>query len=238
MFRPKAFTIDAEVVKLGSEINAQTRSNSFFYQYFKATSEASRQDQSIHRWRLNESSFRIKAIELSIKSALNCRNVICAMGKLKLSIDTWQGEQDVIFTDITEKILYISVTDIPQATQTNGKVVLNEDLVIKERCEQLVKAKVEKLTTGKQVIFSPNITDFGVAEGILWPRSVNDVKEEQSIFVSVINLGDEEVTVGKDTEIAECDAADLLQQNEKAQSKLLKEGKINWDIKYKQFTKT
>ncbi|RNA13899.1 hypothetical protein BpHYR1_036577 [Brachionus plicatilis] len=109
-------------------------------------------------------------------------------------------------------------------------ITLNEELVVKARCEQLVKVKVEKLTTGTQVIFSPNITDFAVAEGIIWARSISDVKEDNSIFVSVINLGDENVTVGKDTEIGECDKADLLQQNEKAQSKLLKDDKINWDV--------
>ena len=52
-----------------------------------------------------KNEFGLKRIDLTIKSALNYESVNCAIGKVKLSIKSWKGEHDFIFTDITEKAI-------------------------------------------------------------------------------------------------------------------------------------
>ncbi|CAF0918922.1 unnamed protein product [Brachionus calyciflorus] len=53
----------------------------------------------------NSNEFGLKRIDLTIKSALNTETVMCAIGKIKLQINSFIGEHEFIFTDITERAI-------------------------------------------------------------------------------------------------------------------------------------
>ena len=191
---------------------------------------------------VDETDLNLKSVNLSIRSALSTQSSKCAVANIKFSINEWFGSHEFVFADLTETailgmdflkrfetnfnfsnkslVMYdkgreYNLLNRNESINKRYGVCLATKVVLKPKSENLVKVRVpEGFKSGEYIIFKPNLTtEADMAKGVVWASSVSDVKDDKTIYTSVLNTSSDELIFDKDTDIGEVDEAEIVDED-------------------------
>ena len=94
----------------------------------------------------------------------------------------------------------INMVREPECVTEVYKVRLDSKIQIKANSENLVKMKIDGFKPGDKILFEPSqLTVKDLSRGVVWASSLNEVRSDNTIYLSVMNATNKETFVDKET---------------------------------------